>query len=82
MGIVYGLLRDYASRLDRRGRRILVFLCALAMTLYARTTVAAVHDGQYADMAAGVVLLVVVAAVSAMAWSAPRRAARPRRLTR
>jgi hypothetical protein len=50
------------------------------MTLYARTTVAAVRDGQYADMVAGIVLLGVVAAVSAMAWSAPRRASRRGRI--
>ncbi len=46
------------------------------MTLYARTTVAAVQSGQYADMTAGLVLLGVVAAISAVAWSAPRRTGR------
>jgi hypothetical protein len=81
MRIFYQLLREYAARLDRRTRRILVFSCAAAMTLYARTTVAAVQDGQYADMAAGIVLLAVVAAVSAMAWSAPRRSASRRSRT-
>jgi hypothetical protein len=80
MRIVFGLLQEYATRLDRRTRRALVFICAAAMTLYARTTVVAVQDGQYADMAAGIVLLAVVAAVSAMAWSAPRRAARRGRI--
>jgi hypothetical protein len=76
MRIVYGLLREYAAKLDRRTRRILVFICAVAMTLYARTTVAAVQDGHYMDIVAGIVLLAVIAAVSAMAWSSPRRASR------
>ena len=75
---LFGLLQEHAARLDRRTRRILVFSCALAMTLYARSTAAAAHSGAYAEMTAGLVLLGVVAAISAMAWSAPRPVARTR----
>jgi len=72
MRTVFALLQDYATRIAPPTRRMLIFICAVAMTLYARTTVAAVQAGAYANVAAGLVLLAGLAAVSAMAWSARR----------
>jgi len=51
---------------------MLVFACAVGMTLFAQTTVVAVRQGEYPDAAAGVLLLAAFAIASAMAWSAPR----------
>ena len=67
------LLQSLAARLDRRGRRLLLFAATLTLTLFARTTVAALHDGAYADAAAGLVMLAIGTVAAAVAWSALRQ---------
>ncbi len=74
MRIIYDMLRDQAGRLDRRTRRLLVFLSAAGLTLFAGTTLGAIRAGAYADAAAGLVLLGAAAAVAAIAWTGIRRA--------
>lgn len=67
------LLQNLASRLDRRARRTVLFAATLMLALFARTTVAALHSGAYADAAAGLVMLALAAAAAAVACSAPRQ---------
>jgi hypothetical protein len=74
MRFVTLLLQHLASRLDRRGRRGLVFGSALALTFFARATVAAAQSGAYVDAAAGSVMLFCAAVAAAVAWSARHRA--------
>ncbi len=74
MQIVTLLLRELSARLDRRARRVLLFSSALALTFFARSTVAALQGGNYADAAAGLVMLGGAAVMAAVASTAPRRA--------
>ena len=73
MRMIIFLLHELSARLDRRTRRLLLFVSALMLVLFARTTVAALQTGDYADAAAGGVMLVVATLLAAVAWSAPRQ---------
>ncbi|HET9019591.1 MAG TPA: hypothetical protein VFN46_08395 [Acetobacteraceae bacterium] len=73
MRLILLLLQSFSARLDRRSRRLLLFAATLTLTLFARTTVAALHSGAYADAAAGLVMLGLAAVAAAVACSAPRQ---------
>ncbi len=76
MRIIFDLLSNHAARLDRRTGRLLMFCSALGLTLFAGTTAGALRSGDYADAAAGAVLLIATAAIAAMAWTGLRRPGR------
>jgi hypothetical protein len=74
---IFVLLQAWSARLDGRSRRMLIFVSSAGLMLFAGTTVTSAQKGDYAEAAAGVVMLAAMAAVGATAWSA-RRGSKPR----
>jgi hypothetical protein len=67
-------LQDSVVRLHRRGRRLLLVACSALMAVFAGTTGVAARAGDYPEMAAGIVMLIALAVVSATVWSVLRTA--------
>jgi hypothetical protein len=72
MRFVFYLLQAHASRLDRRTRRLLVFISALGLALYARATVEAAGRAAIPELLAGLCLLGGFVVLAALVWSVPR----------
>jgi hypothetical protein len=71
------LLERTAAGLDRRGRRLLLFAAATALTFFARATAEAGQAGDYAGAAMSGALTLLAAVFAALAWSVPRGDGRP-----
>ncbi len=78
MRALVNVVRELSGRLDARGRRLMIFGCAVAMTLFGATTAAALRAGAYPDALAGACLLAAISALSAAAWTAPAARQRAR----
>ncbi len=68
------LLERAAAGLDRRGRRIVLFAAATALSFFAHATAAAGQAGDYAGAAMSAALMLFAALLAALAWSVRRGA--------
>lgn len=72
MRVLLALLQESVARLERRSQRLLLLSCTAVMVVFAGTTVTAAQAGEYAEMAAGAVMLGAMTTVCATIWAVRR----------